>query len=108
MLVDVRQSELDLAEERLLIALFGSTEIDAKTQWLLKFLNIDINKLIQNFESTVKPLMLDNGMIDASLTKALVSSKCPMLANIVPSQNFRLVDVVELMKGVIGHEAFKG
>jgi hypothetical protein len=108
MLVDVRQSELDLAEERLLIALFGSTEIDPKTQWLLKFLNIDINKLIQNFESTVKPLMLDNGMIDASLTKALVSSKCPMLANIVPSQNFRLVDVVELMKGVIGHEAFKG
>jgi hypothetical protein len=108
MLVDVKQSELDLAEERLLIALFGSTEIDAKTQWLLKFLNIDINKLIQNFESTVKPLMLDNGMIDASLTKALVSSKYPMLANIVPSQNFRLVDVVELMKGVIGHEAFKG
>lgn len=102
MLVDVKQSELDLAEERLLTALLGGTEIDAKTQWLLKFLNIDINNIIQNFENAVKPLMLDNGMIDAALTKSLVSSKYPLLANIVPPNNFRLVDVVELLKGVIG------
>ena len=47
MLVDVKQSELDLAEERLLTAVFGSTDISTGAQWLLKFLNIDINNYIQ-------------------------------------------------------------
>lgn len=103
MLVDVKQSELDLAEERLLTAVFGSTEIDAKAQWLLKFLNIDINELIQNFENTVRPLMLDNGMIDVALTRSIVSSKYPVLSYIIPEKNFRLVDIVdELTKLLIG------
>ena len=104
MLVDVKQNELDIAEERLLTVLFGSPEIDAKVQWLLKFLNIDINNTIQNFENTVKPLMLDNGMIDAGLTRSLVASKYPLISNIIPSKNFRLVDIVDeltvLFKGV--------
>lgn len=102
--MDVKQNELDKAEERLFITLFGGTELDAKTQWLLKYLNIDINKYIQNFENVVKPLMLDNGMVDANLAKSLVSSKYPLLSNMVPSSNFRLVDVVDtltlLMKGI--------
>ena len=104
MLVDVKQSELDLAEARLLTLVFGSTEIDAKTEWLLKFLNIDINKYIQNFENLIKPLMLDNGLVDAGLARSLMSAKYPVLSNIIPSQNFRLVDVVDsltiLLKGV--------
>lgn len=95
MLADVRQNELDIAEERFFLNLFGSTEIDAKTQWLLKFLEIDINEQIQNFESIVRPLMLDNGLIDAALTKSLVSSKYPLLSSIIPSNNFRLVEVVD-------------
>ena len=104
MLVDVRQNELDIAEEKLLTAIFGSTEIDTKAQWLLKFLNIDINDLIQNFENTLKPVMLDNGMVDAQMVRSLVSYKYPLIANIIPSQNFRLVDIVNellsLLKGV--------
>lgn len=104
MLVDVRQNELDIAEEKLLTALFGGTEIDAKTQWLLKFLNIDINNLIQNFENTIKPVMLDNGVIDASMARSLIASKYPLISNIMPSNNFRLVNIVDellsLLKGV--------
>ena len=46
MLTDIRQNELDLSEERILTNLFGSTTPDAKTQWLLKFLDIDINDII--------------------------------------------------------------
>lgn len=104
MLADVKQNELDVAEERLLTTIFGSATIDAKTEWLLKYLNIDINEYIQNFENIVKPLMLDNGMVDASLTKSLVSTKYPLLSNIIPSTNFRLVDIVDtltlLLKGI--------
>ena len=43
MLSDLRQNELDLAEEKLLLALFGSTSPSAKAQWLLNFLGIDLN-----------------------------------------------------------------
>lgn len=101
MLVDVRQNELDIAEEKLLTAIFGSTEIDTKAQWLLKFLNIDINDLIQNFENTLKPVMLDNGMVDAQMVRSLVSYKYPLIANIIPSQNFRLVDIVNELLGLL-------
>jgi hypothetical protein len=105
MLTDVRQNELDLAEERLFTGLFGSTTLDAKAQWLLKFLGIDINDLIQNFEGVVKPLMDDDGLVNAELARSLVSTKSPLLSNIIPTYNFRLVDVsdgvVELLKGLL-------
>lgn len=100
MLVDIKQQELDVAEERFFTTIFGSTEIDAKTQWLLKFLDIDINKQIQNFENIVKPLMLENGLIDTNLVKSLY----PAVSNFLPESNFRLVDIVDslslILKGV--------
>lgn len=80
---------LDLAEERLFTGLFGSTTLDAKAQWLLKFLGIDINDLIQNFEGVVKPLMDDDGLVNAELARSLVSTKSPLLSNIIPTYNFR-------------------
>lgn len=108
MLTDIRQNELDLAEEKLLTSLFGGTSLDTKTQWLLKFLNVDINGLIQNFENIMKPIMDDNGLVDSNLARSLVSSKFPLLSNMLPDYNFRLVDVVDgvtntvksLIKGV--------
>lgn len=100
MLVDIKQQELDVAEERFFTTIFGSTEIDAKTQWLLKFLDIDINKQIQNFENIVKPLMLENGLIDTNLVKSLY----PAVSKLLPDSNFRLVDIVDslslILKGV--------
>ena len=100
MLVDIKQQELDVAEERFFTTIFGSTEIDAKTQWLLKFLDIDINKQIQNFENIVKPLMLENGLIDTNLVKSLY----PSVSKLLPDSNFRLVDIVDslslILKGV--------
>ena len=100
MLVDIKQQELDVAEERFFTSIFGSTEIDAKTQWLLKFLDIDINKQIQNFENIIKPLMLENGLIDTNLVKSLY----PAVSIFLPESNFRLVDIVDslslILKGV--------
>ena len=108
MLVDLKQNELDIAETKLLETLFGSTELDAKTQWLLKFFNIDINNTIQTFENLMKPLMkplmLDDGTVDARLARSLVATKHPLISNILPSENFRLVNIVNeittLLKGI--------
>lgn len=102
MLIDIKQNELDIAEEKLFNYVFGSTTPDAKTQWLLKFLDIDINKYIQDFENFMKPLMDDQGLVDAELTKSLVASKHPVLANIIPNKNFRLVEVVDGVTQFIG------
>lgn len=105
MLADVRQNELDIAEERLLTGLFGSTTLNAKAEWLLKFLGIDINEIIQNFEGVVKPLMNDDGLVNAELARSLVSQKYPLLSNIIPTYNFRLADVsdslVNILKGLL-------
>lgn len=100
MLDDVRQNELDIAEEKFFNSIFGSTDLDPKMQWLLKFLNIDINKQIQNFENIMKPLMLDNGLVNVELVKSLY----PSVSRILPNANFRLVELVDslsiILKGV--------
>ena len=101
MLSDIKQHEMDIAEERLLTALFGSTTPDAKTQWLLKFLNIDLNGLIQNFEYIVRPLMNEQGLIDSVLTKSLVATKYPVLSNMIPSEPFRLIDIADSIGRII-------
>ena len=65
MLTDIKQNELDLAEEKFFTNIFGGTTLDAKTQWLLNFLDIDINTQIQNFENFVKPLIEKGGCAGA-------------------------------------------
>jgi hypothetical protein len=95
MLTDVKQQEMDIAEEVAMKIFFGGTELDAKTQWLLKFLDIDINHQIKNFENLVRPLLKDNGLVDATLAKGLAATKYPLLSNIIPNKDFRLVEVVE-------------
>lgn len=62
---------------------------------LLKFLDIDINDIIQNFESIMKPIMDDNGLVNAELAKSLTATKFPLLSNILPTSNFRLVDAAD-------------
>lgn len=101
MLTDLKQNELDLAEEKLLIAVFGSTEPDAKVQWLLKFLDIDLNKYIQNFENVMKPLMNDNGLVNANALQSVVSLKFPTLSKALPSQDFRLSDTTEQLLTIV-------
>lgn len=107
MLIDIKQNELDTAEERLLNNVFGSTTIDSKTQWFLNFFNIDINEVIQNFENFIKPFMLENGTIDSGLLKNVLRSKHPMLGAMVPTSNFRLVDVADDLSQVV-NILFKG
>lgn len=58
-------------------------------------LDIDINDIIQNFESIMKPIMDDNGLVNAELAKSLTATKFPLLSNILPTSNFRLVDAAD-------------
>lgn len=106
MLSDLRQNELDLAEEKLLLALFGSTSPSAKAQWLLNFLGIDLNKYLREFEYLVRPMMNEEGLVDGKLARALVGEKWPSLAGLIPERLFRLSEIadpmVKLLEGLKG------
>jgi len=101
MLNDIKQVELDLAEEKVLTAIFGSTTPNAKAQWLLNFMGINLQEMVDKFEFFAKPMMNEQGLIDAKLARELVGEKYPFLANIVPDEDFRLVEVADSMVNVI-------
>lgn len=101
MLVDVRQKELDRAEEVFFMNVFGSTTPSTEVQWLLRFLDIDINDMIQNFESLVKPFMNHTGLVDAKMLKSAVARKYPIIAAMIPEKDFRLVTIAETSSRMI-------
>ena len=101
MLSDIKQAELDLAEEKILVSLFGSTEPSAKAQWLMNFLGIKINDIIKEFEYIVKPMMNEQGLVNGAMAKAILADKYPLFAKIVPENDFRLADVAEPVSNVI-------
>ena len=101
MLVDVRQKELDIAEEKFLTNIFGSTTPSAEIQWLMRFLDLDINDMIQNFEGMVKPIMTHAGLVDAKRLKSLVARKYPLIAAMIPEHDFRLSTVADTVSKAI-------
>ena len=106
MLSDIRQAELDLAEETLLRAIFGSETPGPKATWLLNFLGLDINAWLRDFEYLVRPMMDDQGRIIGSLARDLLREKWPKIADLIPRDSFRLVDFVNPLAGLI--ESLKG
>lgn len=106
MLSDIKQVELDAAESKILIALFGSTEPSAKAQWLLNFLGIKINNIIQDFEYIIKPMLNDQGLVDGHLARGLLSGKYPTLCQMIPDKEFRLADAAEAIAKLV--ETLKG
>ncbi len=101
MLDDIKQVELDLVEEKVLTAIFGSTTPNAKAQWLLNFMGIDLQRVVDEFEFFAKPVMNEKGLVNAKLARSLIAEKYPMLANVVPAEDFRLVEVANNMIDVI-------
>ena len=95
MLKDLKQVELDKAEEMVFNKLWGSTQPNQMFITVLNMLGIDINDYIQAFENRVKPFMRDNGLIDGNRLKQFVSLKSPKLAETIPPHDFRLCDLVE-------------
>lgn len=75
--VDIKQLELDLAEQQLLTDLFGGYTPDRFVMKIGIFkydLSPKIQKVLNGFEGIVKPIMNDQGQIDMSeLRKKFVS-----------------------------------
>jgi hypothetical protein len=63
-----------------------------------------MNKTIQNFENFVKPMLKDDGRVDGVLLNKLIASKFPKLSQMLPKDDFRLVEassaISEVLKGI--------
>ena len=95
MLPDIKQAELDAAEELLFNRVLGGTQLSPTADFILKTLNIDVNNYIQKFESLIKPFMSDTGMIQGALLRQAIAVKSPKASELIPPHDFRLKDVVE-------------
>lgn len=106
MITDLKQTELDIVEQKILTELFGgySPENMVLKKGIFK-INVadDVQKYINMFEDFVKPLMDDQGYINGAELKQYIDSKISWM---LPNGNFRLGDVYDLIaplaKRVIG------
>jgi hypothetical protein len=106
MITDLKQTELDIVEQKILTELFGgySPENMVLKKGIFK-INVadDVQKYINMFEDFVKPLMDDQGYINGAELKQYIDSKISWM---LPNGNFRLGDVYDLIapiaKRIIG------
>ena len=102
--MDVKQNELDMAEEFVLAKLFGNAQtpvISKKWEILLALKGIDyrqkINDYLFLFEQFAKDVQKDNGMFDGQKISHIIAIQYPQLQGLVlpdirPIDFFRLVD----------------
>ena len=102
--MDIKQQELDMAEEYILSKLFGNATnpvISKKWETILILKNINyrekINEYLNIFEIFAKDLQKENGYFDGNKTTQLMILQFPYLQGLVlpdirPIDFFRLVD----------------
>ena len=106
MITDLKQTELDIVEQKILTELFGgcSPENMVIKKGIFRIdVSGDVQKYINMFEEVVKPLMNDQGYINGAELKQYIDSKISWM---LPNGNFRLGDVYDviapLAKRIIG------
>lgn len=94
MLEDLKQTELDIAEEKIVRAFFGGTlKPDALSSGVLNLFNIDVNAYIKKFENLIRPFMNESGYVDGSRLKHTLEPLKPKLALFIPEREFRLSEL---------------
>lgn len=97
--MDRQQMELDAFERTALELVFGKNyESNQKYIFVSKFFPDVIQKRIDSFESFVKPLMNNDGMIDGQMLKTLSNGKMGAFENVIPNKPFYLSDLSSALK----------
>ena len=104
------QREIDLAEEYILDKLFGdyrNPQVSNKIKLLLIAKNTDFNSFINQklleVEELIKPIMLENGLIDGNKISKMIAVYLPDLQGLnLP--NIRPIDLVKLLDKLLNLE----
>lgn len=90
--VDIKQQELDMFEKQILTDLFGGYEAHHLVYKFGLFkldLKPKVQKMIHDFESLIKPIMNEEGLVDTAKLKRYINED---IVNI-PDGNYRLMDI---------------
>lgn len=109
-IMDVKQNELDMAEEFVLAKLFGNAQtpvISKKWEILLALKGIDyrqkINDYLFLFEQFAKDVQKDNGMFDGQKISHIMTIQYPQLQGLnLP--DIRPIDLARFIDGMINIE----
>ena len=109
-IMDVKQNELDMAEEFVLTKLFGNAQtpvISKKWEILLALKGIDyrqkINDYLFLFEQFAKDAQKDNGMFDGQKISHIITIQYPQLQGLV-LPDIRPIDLARFLDGMINLE----
>ena len=109
-IMDVKQNELDMAEEFVLAKLFGNAQtpvISKKWEILLALKGIDyrqkINDYLFLFEQFAKDVQKDNGMLDGQKISHIIEIQNPQLQGLV-LPDIRPIDLARFLDGMISLE----
>ena len=108
--MDIKQQELDMAEEYILSKLFGNATnpvISKKWEAILILKNINyrekINEYLNIFEIFAKDLQKENGYFDGNKTTQLMILQFPYLQGLV-LPDIRPIDLARFLDGMINLE----
>ena len=111
---DLRQQELDIAEEYILVKLFGSVDnirLNTVPNWLFtqfskgkKFEDF-INENIQKFEFVAKGFMTDTGYIDGNRVTEMLTNKATILKGALNLPTSKPIEYAKMLDEIIGFEA---
>lgn len=97
------QQELDVFEEELLKVIFGNDfQNSTNYKMAITIYGNKINAYISRFEAFMRPLMLDSGLVDCDKVKKIVDIKYPNYSFLIPNSNFRLVNILDIIKSLRG------
>ena len=109
-IMDVKQNELDIAEEFVLAKLFGNATnpvISKKWEAILILKNINyrekINEYLNIFEIFAKDLQKENGYFDGNKTTQLMILQFPYLQGLV-LPDIRPIDLARFINGIVNLE----
>ena len=102
-MTDNIQQELDLFEDEILKVIFGNGyQNNANYKMAITIYGNKINSYISRFEAFMSPLMLDSGLVDSTKLKQIVEIKYPNYSFLIPNNNFRLVNLIDVFKSLRG------
>jgi len=91
--MDVKQTELDLALEYLMLGGFDKKEIPMWIDGFARLRGYDLVKCSQKLDDFIKPYMDDQGRIDGKGLKMILQESHPGVCKLLPDDKFKLSDV---------------
>lgn len=111
---DLIQTELDLAEEYILVRMFGNLDdikLSGVANWMFvqvtkgKNFNKFLNEYIEKFEFIARGFITETGYIDGNALTEIITSKAPILQGALNLPTLKPIEYARMLDEIINFEA---